>query len=88
MGFTGIGHSEEIVADGPPALHALRNAIDVAQAGSPLTPVTVVVPSNSVGVAARRWRPTAASPQRSSSPRIAWPSCSARRRSWLPVDAR
>lgn len=43
------------VADGPPALAALREAIAAAQAGSPLAPVTVVVASNSVGVAARRW---------------------------------
>ena len=47
--------TSETVTDGPPALAALRAAIDAAQAGSPLTAVTVVVPSNSVGVAARRW---------------------------------
>ncbi|HTH04838.1 MAG TPA: PD-(D/E)XK nuclease family protein, partial [Ilumatobacteraceae bacterium] len=40
---------------GVPALQALRAAIDHVQAGDPLTPVTVLVHSNSVGVAARRW---------------------------------
>ncbi|MCU1504863.1 MAG: ATP-dependent nuclease subunit B-like protein [Ilumatobacteraceae bacterium] len=50
-----MGEISEIAADGPPALQALRVAIDHAQAGSPLSPVTVIVPSNSVGVAARRW---------------------------------
>jgi RecB family exonuclease len=39
---------------GPPALHALRDALAAAKAGEPLAPVTVVVPSNHVGVAARR----------------------------------
>ncbi|MEO5902200.1 MAG: hypothetical protein ABIR68_19010, partial [Ilumatobacteraceae bacterium] len=50
-----MGYTEQIVAGGPPALQELRAAIDAAQVGSPLDPVTVVVPSNSVGVAARRW---------------------------------
>ena len=40
---------------GEPALHALRAAIDRVQAGDPLAPVTVLVHSNAVGVAARRW---------------------------------
>jgi RecB family exonuclease len=40
---------------GPDAFHALRGAIDELQAGDPLSPVTVLVHSNAVGVAARRW---------------------------------
>ena len=36
------------------ATAALGEAIAVAKDGNPLTPVTVVVPSNLVGVAARR----------------------------------
>ncbi|HEX6235818.1 MAG TPA: PD-(D/E)XK nuclease family protein [Acidimicrobiales bacterium] len=39
---------------GRPALHALRDAIASAKRGDPLAPVTVVVPSNHVGVTARR----------------------------------
>jgi RecB family exonuclease len=39
---------------GQPAAEALRAAVDGAKAGEPLTPVTVVVPSNHVGVATRR----------------------------------
>lgn len=50
-----MGRTSQTVADGQPALAALRASVDRAQAGSPLSPVTVVVPSNSVGVAARRW---------------------------------
>lgn len=40
---------------GTPALAALRAAVAELQQGDRLRPVTVVVPSNSVGVAARRW---------------------------------
>ena len=39
---------------GRPALAALRDAVAAAKAGDPLAPVTVVVPSNHVGVTARR----------------------------------
>ncbi len=39
---------------GRPAAEALRETIRAAKAGEPLAPVTVVVPSNHVGVAARR----------------------------------
>ncbi len=53
--MTEVGCTSELVADGPPSLEALRAAIDRAKAGSPLRQVTVIVPSNSVGVAARRW---------------------------------
>jgi RecB family exonuclease len=40
---------------GPPAFRALRAAVDRVQGGNPLAAVTVVVHSNAVGVAARRW---------------------------------
>ncbi|MFI0528225.1 MAG: hypothetical protein ACH37H_19130, partial [Ilumatobacteraceae bacterium] len=40
---------------GPPALRALREAVDRLQQGDPLAPVTVLVHSNAVGVATRRW---------------------------------
>jgi RecB family exonuclease len=40
---------------GEPALQVLRDTIHELQAGDRLCPVTVIVPSNSVGVAARRW---------------------------------
>ncbi|MGH9081560.1 MAG: hypothetical protein ACRDYE_16050, partial [Acidimicrobiales bacterium] len=39
---------------GRPAGQALRQAIHEAKAGDPLSPVSVVVPSNHVGVATRR----------------------------------
>jgi hypothetical protein len=39
---------------GPPAADALRNAVAATKGGDPLAPVTVVVPTNYVGVAARR----------------------------------
>jgi hypothetical protein len=39
---------------GPPAGDALRAAVTAHKGGDPLRPVTVVVPANSVGVAARR----------------------------------
>lgn len=39
---------------GPEAAHALRDAVASAKADEPLAPVTVVVPSNHVGVTARR----------------------------------
>jgi ATP-dependent helicase/nuclease subunit B len=39
---------------GRPALLALRDAVAAAKAGEPLAPVTVVVPANHAGVAARR----------------------------------
>lgn len=44
----------EWVPYGRPAAEALRHAVATAKAGEPLAPVTVVVPSNHVGVAARR----------------------------------
>lgn len=40
---------------GKAAYAALRDALQHLQAGDPLTPVTVIVHSNAVGVAARRW---------------------------------
>ena len=40
---------------GPPAFRALRAAVDQLQAGDPLASITVLVHSNAVGVAARRW---------------------------------
>jgi hypothetical protein len=42
------------VPHGRAALAALRDAVATAKAGDPLAPVTVVVPSNHVGVTARR----------------------------------
>ncbi len=42
------------VSYGPPALSALREAITAGKADDALAPVTVVVPSNHVGVATRR----------------------------------
>ena len=39
---------------GPAATEALHRSVAVAKAGDPLAPVTVVVPTNYVGVAARR----------------------------------
>jgi ATP-dependent helicase/nuclease subunit B len=39
---------------GRPALRALRDAVTAAKAGDALAPVTVVVPSNHVGITARR----------------------------------
>lgn len=44
----------EWVPYGRPAAEALREAISAAKADEPLSPVSVVVPSNHVGVAARR----------------------------------
>jgi hypothetical protein len=41
-------------AYGEPAARALHHAVAEAKAGDPLAPVTVVVPSNHVGVASRR----------------------------------
>ncbi|HEX9260385.1 MAG TPA: hypothetical protein VF855_12670, partial [Acidimicrobiales bacterium] len=46
--------SLRITAYGRPATLALRDLLGVLQAGDPLRPVTVVVPSNLVGVSARR----------------------------------
>jgi RecB family exonuclease len=42
------------VAYGPPAALALRDAVAAGKRGDPLAPVSVVVPTNYVGVAARR----------------------------------
>ncbi|MDZ7726791.1 MAG: hypothetical protein U5Q44_00595 [Dehalococcoidia bacterium] len=39
---------------GSPAIDTLRRAIDVARGGDPLSPVTVLVPSNTAGLSARR----------------------------------
>ena len=44
----------EVVAYGREATAALAGAVDSAQRGSPLAPVTVVVPSNFAGLTARR----------------------------------
>lgn len=44
----------ERVSFGPPAFAALRARVDAAKHGDALAPVTVIVPTNSVGVAARR----------------------------------
>jgi RecB family exonuclease len=44
----------EWVRYGPEAAAALVGAVDAAKGGDPLSPVTVVVPSNYVGVTARR----------------------------------
>ncbi|MHB8438197.1 MAG: PD-(D/E)XK nuclease family protein [Acidimicrobiales bacterium] len=49
-----MGMRIEWVRYGRPAAEALHHAISAAKGGEPLTPVTVVVPSNHVGVAARR----------------------------------
>lgn len=50
-----MGCTTQIVGHGPPARVALRACIHELQGGDPLAPIVVVVPSNSVGVAARRW---------------------------------
>jgi ATP-dependent helicase/nuclease subunit B len=50
-----VGLEQRNVRHGTEALEALRAAVDELQEGDPLRPITVVVPSNSVGVAARRW---------------------------------
>lgn len=39
---------------GPPALEALTRTVHQAKAGDPFAPVTVIVPNNFVGIAARR----------------------------------
>lgn len=44
----------ERVPFGPPAFASLRARVDAAKRGDALAPVTIVVPTNSVGVAARR----------------------------------
>ena len=49
-----MGLRTEWVAFGRPAAEALRREIADAKDGDPLAPVSVVVPSNHVGVAARR----------------------------------
>src|SRR4051812_35808676 len=49
-----MGVRVQWVEYGRPAAEGLRAAIADAKAGEALTPVTVVVPSNHVGVAARR----------------------------------
>jgi RecB family exonuclease len=57
IGAHAIGaHAIEVraVAYGPAAARALHDAVAAAKAGDPLAPVTVVVPTNYVGVAARR----------------------------------
>jgi RecB family exonuclease len=42
------------VAYGPPAAEALRSTISLGKGDEPLAPVTIIVPSNYVGVATRR----------------------------------
>src|SRR3954447_23489550 len=54
VGWWVMGVRVQWVQYGKPAAEALRAAIVDAKAGEPLAPVTVVVPSNHVGVAARR----------------------------------
>src|SRR3954462_7782384 len=49
-----MGMRVQWVRYGREGAEALRAAIAAAKGGEPLTPVTVVVPSNHVGVAARR----------------------------------
>jgi hypothetical protein len=49
-----MGWHVEWTPYGPPAAAALRDAVAAGKAGDPLAPVTVIVPSNHVGVAARR----------------------------------
>src|SRR4051812_15546342 len=49
-----MGLRVDWVPYGRPAAAALRSAVAAGKAGDPLAPVTVVVPSNHVGVAARR----------------------------------
>src|SRR5947199_8194887 len=49
-----MGLRVDWVAYGPGAYEALLAAVAAGKAGDPLAPVTVVVPSNHVGVAARR----------------------------------
>ena len=49
-----MGLEQRSVSHGAEALRALRTAIDELQGDDPLRPVSVIVPSNSVGVAARR----------------------------------
>ncbi len=51
----GGGVRTEWVAFGAPAAAALAREIRTAKGDDPLAPVTVVVPANQVGVAARRW---------------------------------
>ena len=51
----GGGVRTEWVAFGAPAAAALAREIRAAKGDDPLAPVTVVVPANQVGVAARRW---------------------------------
>lgn len=48
------GHSIVVTGYGPPAHEALAAAVEKAQAADRLAPVTVVVPSNYVGLGARR----------------------------------
>src|SRR3954447_8944335 len=55
-----MGLSVQWVRYGREAAQALRASIAAAKAGEPLAPVTVVVPSNHVGVAARRLLATGA----------------------------
>ncbi len=46
--------STQVVGYGRPATQALASAVSDAQRGNPLAPVTVIVPSNFVGLSARR----------------------------------
>ena len=41
--------------DAPTALPALHDAVRAAKGDAPLAPVTIIVPTNAVGVTARRW---------------------------------
>lgn len=53
-GAAALPHSVLVTAYGPPAHDALAAAVEEAQADDRLAPVTVVVPSNYVGLGARR----------------------------------
>ena len=57
LGLPSDGHGDQRcvrTAYGPASALALRDAVAEAKGGEPLAPVTVVVPSNHVGVATRR----------------------------------
>ncbi len=85
---TAMGITCVRTAYGPDSARALRDAVAEAKGGEPLAPVTVVVPSNHVGVATRRLLssgslgPVAGAGRgagggHASSPPTGWPSCSA-----------
>ena len=76
------------VAYGAPAHDELARRVAAAKAGDPLRPVTVVVPSNYVGVAARRRLAAERRPHRRHVPHRLPPGRAARRsRRWPPRAA-